>query len=70
MATGGIQKGYVIERTDEIGLSAIEPGPPTGLHATILWRLGLNHVNVIYLHNGRSERTTIVSGDVIRDILT
>jgi len=39
------------------------------LHATILWRLGLDQVNVTYLHNGPSERPTIVSGEVIRDVL-
>jgi hypothetical protein len=70
MAGGGIKKGRVIGRTDEIGLSAIErPVHLHGLHATILWRLGLDHVKVTYLHNGRSERPTIVSGVVIRDVL-
>ena len=63
------RKGYVIGRTDEIGLRAIEPGHIHGLHATILWRLGLDHVKVSYLHNGRSEPPTIVSGEAIRDVL-
>jgi hypothetical protein len=39
------------------------------LHATILWRLGLDRVNVTYLHNEPPERPTIVSGEVIRDVL-
>ena len=39
------------------------------LHATILWCLWLDHVKVTYLHNGRSERPTIVSGDVVREAL-
>ena len=39
------------------------------LHATILWCLGLDHVKVTYLHNGRSERPTIVSGEVVREAL-
>jgi hypothetical protein len=39
------------------------------IHATILWCLGLDHVKVTYLHNGRSERPTIVSGEPIREML-
>ena len=39
------------------------------LHATMLWCLGLDHVKVTYQHNGRSERPTIVSGEVIREAL-
>lgn len=70
MAGGGIKKGHVIGRTDDIGLRAIErPVHVHDLHATILWCLGLDHVKVTYLHNGRSERPTIVSGDVIRESL-
>lgn len=70
MAGGGAKKGRLIGRTDEIGLSAIEPPVHLhGLHATILCCLGLDHVKVTYLHNGRSERPTIVSGEVIRDVL-
>jgi hypothetical protein len=38
------------------------------VHATILWCLGLDHVKVTYLHNGRSE-PTIVSGEVIKEAL-
>jgi hypothetical protein len=70
MAGGGIKKGTVIGRTDEIGLRAIErPVHVHDLHATILWCLGLDHVKVTYLHNGRSERPTIVSGEVVREAL-
>jgi hypothetical protein len=70
MAGGGIKKGKVIGRTDDIGLRAVErPVHVHDLHATILWCLGLDHVKVTYLHNGRSERPTIVSGEVIREAL-
>jgi hypothetical protein len=70
MAGGGVKKGHVIGRTDEIGLRAIErPLHVHDLHATILWCLGLDHVKVTYLHNGRSERPTIVSGEVVREAL-
>ncbi len=64
------QEGPVIGRTDEIGLRAVErPMHVHDLHATILWCLGLDHVKVTYLHNGRSERPTIVSGEVVREAL-
>ena len=70
MAGGGIKGGQTIGRTDDIGLRAIErPMHVHDLHATILWCLGLDHVKVTYLHNGRSERPTIVSGEVVREAL-
>src|SRR5205823_1295964 len=71
MAGGGMKKGAVIGRTDDLGLRAVErPTHVHDLHATILWCLGLDHVKVTYLHNGRSERPTIVSGDVVREALS
>ena len=70
MAGGGIQKGKMVGRTDEIGLRAVErPAHVHDIHATILWCLGLDHVKVTYLHNGRSERPTIVSGEPIKEML-
>ena len=70
MAGGGVKKGHIVGRTDDIGLRAVErPVHVHDLHATILWCLGLDHVKVTYLHNGRSERPTIVSGDVVREAL-
>ncbi len=66
MAGGGIKPGQVIGTTDEIGLRGVEDrAHVTDLHATILHALGLNHTNVTFLHNGRPERPTIVSGQVI-----
>ena len=68
MAGGGIKGGQVVGRTDEIGLRAVERKSHVhDIHATILHALGLDHVKVTYLHNGRSERPTIVSGEVIRE---
>ena len=70
MAGGGVKPGQTIGRTDDIGLRAVDrPVHVHDLHATILWCLGLDHVKVTYLHNGRSERPTIVSGDVVREAL-
>jgi hypothetical protein len=68
---GGAKKGAVIGSTDDIGLRTIDrPIHVHDLHATILWALGLDHVKVTYLHNGRSERPTIVSGGVVKEALS
>jgi hypothetical protein len=68
MAGGGIKGGQTIGTTDEIGLRAIERRTHVhDIHATILHALGLNHVNVTYLHNGRAERPTIVAGEVVKE---
>jgi hypothetical protein len=68
MAGGGIKGGQTIGTTDEIGLRAIERRTHVhDIHATVLHALGLNHVNVTYLHNGRAERPTIVAGEVVRE---
>ncbi len=68
MAGGGIKPGQVLGTTDEIGLRGIDKrAHVTDIHATILHALGLNHVNVTFLHNGRSERPTIVSGEVMKE---
>lgn len=67
MAGGGIKGGQVIGTTDAIGLRGVDGRTHVhDLHATILHALGLNHINVTYLHNGRSERPTIVSGEVVK----
>jgi uncharacterized protein (DUF1501 family) len=66
MAGGGIKGGQVIGTTDAIGLRGIDGRTHVhDLHATMLHALGLNHVNVTYLHNGRAERPTIVAGEVV-----
>jgi hypothetical protein len=33
-----------------------------------LWALGLNHLQVTYMHNGRAERPTVVAGKVIENL--
>ena len=70
MAGGGVKGGQIIGSTDEIGLKAIERrAHVTDVHATILHLLGLNHFATLYEHNGRMERPTINTGEVIREIL-
>jgi hypothetical protein len=70
MAGGGIKPGQILGSTDEIGLRAVErPCHVHDIHATILHLMGLNHVQVTFQHNGRMERPTIVSGEVIKELL-
>ena len=63
-AGGGVKGGQTIGTTDEIGLRAIErPAHVNDIHASILWLLGLDHIRLTYLRNGRAERPTIVGGN-------
>jgi hypothetical protein len=63
-------KGQSHGTTDEIGLRAVKrPLHIHDIHATTLWCLDLDHVKITYLPNGRSERPTIVSGELIKGAL-
>jgi hypothetical protein len=69
MAGGGVKGGQYVGSTDEIGLRAAErPVHVHDIHASILWLLGLDHVALTYMHNGRAERPTEVYGSVIREL--
>jgi hypothetical protein len=71
MAGGGVKGGQTVGATDEIGLRAIEkPYHVLDLHATILHQLGLNHLNLVYFHNGRAERPTITAGELIEEVVS
>jgi len=71
MAGGGVKAGSTFGATDEIGLQAVGKKVDTyDLHATILNQLGLDHLKVTFLHDGRSERPTVVFGDVVRELVT
>ncbi len=70
MAGGGIKGGQVIGTTDELGLRAVDKRCHVhDIHATILHLLGLNHLNLTYLHNGRFERPTVNGGKIIKEAL-
>jgi hypothetical protein len=63
MAGGGVQGGQTIGATDELGLYAIEDRMHVrDIHASILWLLGLDNLQLTYQHNGRPERPTINEG--------
>ncbi len=71
MAGGGIRGGRTIGATDEIGFRAVDkPYHVHDIHATMLHILGLNHLSVTYLHNGRAERPTINGGVLMDEVLS
>jgi len=70
MAGGGVRGGSIVGSTDEIGLRAQDhPCHVHDIHATILYLMGLDHLKLTYLHNGRRERPTINDGQVIREVV-
>jgi len=70
MAGGGSRAGTTFGATDEIGVQSVGKTVDTyDLHATVLELLGLNHLKTTFLHDGRSERPTVVYGEVIKDLI-
>lgn len=70
MAGGGVKGGQSIGATDPLGLRAEEEKTHVhDIHATILHLMGFNHKRLTYRHNGRNERLTDVSGEVIEKVL-
>jgi hypothetical protein len=66
MAGGGIKGGQVIGSTDELGLWAVtEKTHVHDLHASILYALGLDHMNLEFKKGGRLERPTNNVGHVV-----
>ncbi|MFN3324590.1 MAG: DUF1501 domain-containing protein [Bryobacteraceae bacterium] len=69
MAGGGVKGGQTIGTTDELGLRAVEkPYHVWDVHASILHALGLDHIRLTYMHNGRAERPTITGGNLIQEL--
>ncbi|HEV3344579.1 MAG TPA: DUF1501 domain-containing protein [Pirellulales bacterium] len=70
LAGGGVKGGMAHGATDEYGWDAIEDRVHVhDLHATILHLMGLDHKQLTFLLNGREERLTDVSGQVVNSIL-
>jgi hypothetical protein len=70
LAGGGVKAGTTFGGTDEIGVQSVGKKVDTyDLHATVLQLLGLNHLKTTFLHDGRSERPTVVFGEVIKDLI-
>ena len=59
LAGGGVKGGTVFGSTDDIGYKAVENRVSVhDLHATILHLLGMNHRDLVFGREGRSERLT------------
>jgi len=70
MAGAGVKVGTTFGATDDIGLQAVGKTVDTyDLHATVLQLLGLDHLKTTFLNDGRSERPTVVYGEVIKELL-
>jgi hypothetical protein len=64
MAGGGVKGGQCIGATDDLGLRAVDtPLHVHDLHATILWLLGLDNMELVYKYKGRPERPTLNEGE-------
>jgi len=71
MAGGGVKGGQYIGSTDEIGLRAVDqPVHVHDIHATILWLMGMDHLQLTYMHNGRAERPTVLAGEVVKKVFS
>jgi hypothetical protein len=72
MSGGGIKGGTAYGATDEIGFRAVENRVSIhDFHATILHLLGLNHRNLLFEREGRSERLTDeFPARVVEEIIT
>ncbi|MBY0279108.1 DUF1501 domain-containing protein [Candidatus Binatia bacterium] len=70
LAGGGVKKGFVYGRTDELGNKVVEnPVHVHDLNATLLHLLGLDHKRLTYRFQGRDFRLTDVHGEIVHDIL-
>ena len=72
LAGGGLKAGFTYGETDEVGLQVADKDKAVDtydLHATVLHLMGLDHLKTTFIHNGRSERPTVVYGKVIKEIL-
>jgi hypothetical protein len=69
LAGGGARGGQVIGSTDEVGLHAVEDRLHVhDFHATILWLLGIDNMQLTYRYKGRPERPTLNEGEAYRRI--
>ncbi len=69
MAGGGVKGGQTIGSTDEVGLHAVEDRMHVhDIHATILWLMGLDNMDLVYKYKGRPERPTLNEGGPFKKI--
>jgi uncharacterized protein (DUF1501 family) len=71
MAGGGVCGGQTIGSTDELGLRAVENRLHVhDLHTSILHLMGLDNMELTYMHKGRPERPTINEGKFFEPLVT
>lgn len=69
-AGGGVKGGQTIGATDELGLYAVEDRMHVhDIHSTILYLLGLDHMELTYFHKGRPERATVNEGTPMKKLV-
>jgi hypothetical protein len=70
MAGGGVKPGYSHGKSDDYGFNVAEGGVHIhDLHATMLHLMGIDHLKLTYLFQGRQFRLTDVAGNVVKEIL-
>jgi hypothetical protein len=70
MAGGGVKKGYIHGKTDELGFGVVDGKVHVhDLHATIMHLMGFDHEQLTYRFQGREFRLTDVHGKVVKEIL-
>ncbi len=70
LAGGGIRRGHVHGKTDDVGWGVVEdPVHINDLHATILHLFGLDHLRLTHRFQGRDFRLTDVGGRVVDSLL-
>lgn len=69
---GGIKPGVTYGPSDEWGYKPLDRSSPTqvyDVHATLLYLLGLDHLQLTVRHDGIDRRLTDVHGHVLHDLL-
>lgn len=67
---GGVKAGIVHGKSDDYGFNVAEGGVHIhDLQATILYLLGIDHLKLTYLFQGRRFRLTDVGGSVVKEII-
>jgi hypothetical protein len=70
MAGGGVKGGQAIGTTDDLGLHAVQDRLHVhDLHATILYLMGIDNMELVYRYKGRPERPTLNEGDAYKKIV-
>ena len=70
LAGGGVKRGAIVGRTDELGFNPVEDRVHVhDLHATVLHLLGLDHKRLTFRFQGRDFRLTDVHGEIVKPLL-